>query len=765
MQTQSESGEIVGSTVADILDLRVRPFLPPQNPLPFFVHVSPLQAFERFEFFEGLRLASELYSIPLSILQIDKGYEAPQDTISALALEWVEKNDFAGEASDSSLDSPEDYKTELFFQSSYRVRQFEDLLIPFISSYLDQGQALWPAPWRNQTLCVAFLSYLKFHPLRKKISFQLPKDLWQEITDLTAANCANLDQWSSYWLYLLFKLKGWSGILQAFELSSEFKPVGFKANLAEWLYILLKVDKALGASRPLTKKKKIIKFESVRFIKTKEWESIFATKKLFNLANPPQEESKVQVFFCMDDREEGLRRHVEQINPNLSTFGIPGHYYLAMSFKKAGSQILTKQCPPPVSPIFAMQEEEIKPSAPPSEALSPFLRVLEQISSSLGLALLSLFGRFLKILNPPLVTRMRRFLSSPIPKETRLREVEMAGVSLAQKIEATWSVLALCGWRPSQSKLLIFLGHQSTTSNNPFNQAYGCGACSGNSARPNVRVILNWANDKDVRLGLEKKGLRLPDSLTVVGGVHDTCTDTIQWLKPEGDYPFSSEQIQIWETIKADFETALARNASERLPIFPDSDDSTYEAARELVEERAYDLAQPRPEYGHTNVASAVMGPRTLTRGAGFNRQSFLISYDCRHDKDGSSLLTILQNTLPVCLNISMDYFCSAIAPQHFGAGSKLPVNVTGLLGIMSGSKSDLRVGLPLQTTDRHNCRRLTFWVEAHWEHLERALLRMDRIHQGVQNAWLKLIWIEPESGKMFWIKKLAPLEKIELPK
>jgi uncharacterized protein YbcC (UPF0753/DUF2309 family) len=44
---------------------------------------------------------------------------------------------------------------------------------------------------------------------------------------------------------------------------------------------------------------------------------------------------------------------------------------------------------------------------------------------------------------------------------------------------------------------------------------------------------------------------------------------------------------------------------------------------------------------------------------------------------------------------------------RRYGCGTKLPHNVTSLLGVMDGAQSDLRTGLPWQMVEIHEPTRL----------------------------------------------------------
>ena len=52
---------------------------------------------------------------------------------------------------------------------------------------------------------------------------------------------------------------------------------------------------------------------------------------------------------------------------------------------------------------------------------------------------------------------------------------------------------------------------------------------------------------------------------------------------------------------------------------------------------------------------------------------------------------------------INLEYFFSSVDNEVYGCGTKLPHNVTGLLGVMNGHQGDLRTGLPLQMVELHD--------------------------------------------------------------
>ncbi len=104
---------------------------------------------------------------------------------------------------------------------------------------------------------------------------------------------------------------------------------------------------------------------------------------------------------------------------------------------------------------------------------------------------------------------------------------------------------------------------------------------------------------------------------------------------------------------------------------------------------------------------------------------------------------------VPVCAGISLEYYFSFVDNDRYGCGTKLPHNVTGLVGVMDGHASDLRTGLPWQMVEIHEPVRMLFVIETTPERLMKVMNASASLKQLVENRWIRVATIDPESGRV----------------
>jgi uncharacterized protein len=778
---------------------KLKHYLPAQAPLKDFIHHNTLHAFQHENFEKALNEASTLfgYRVSLSLHEYRQLFKAGK--ISEKILDRVlheNKGEKAQEWKIKVMNSPlssqqqvrigelrKNWKTVYNYDLELDV---QPLLFRLLCSFLDQGVSIWnyPVPHKSFLDSVRELQKNSFSGLfSSKRCMQWLLDKNTSIEQLLHILVGDASLFEQYLFDQQFSHQGWSGMASVLEKQPESLLDKRKIHLKELVIIelLLEIealDKKFNQNwaplatrlnaypKPLFSKVDMNEFMELHLLWQNAFEWTYYDEVLAGLheeSKKPIEkkETSFQAMFCIDDRECSLRRYVEQFDPNCETFGTPGFFGVEFYYQPEHGKFYTKLCPAPMYPNHLIKEVERRSKRKQEAHFTKHSHNLFTgwlITQTLGFW--SAFKLFLNVFRPsisPASTSSFRHMDkyANLTYQNYNPEFRQDGMQIGFTVDEmatrVENLLRGIGLIQNFAKIIYVVGHGASSANNTHYAGYDCGACSGRPGSVNARVFSYMANHPKVRLKLEEKGISIPKDTHFFGALHDTTRDEIEFFD-EASLPW----LSIDEHLKHHFifKKALAHNARERARRF-DSVNPKWSLRRinNKVQLRSVSLFEPRPELNHATNSLCIVGRRSLTKHLFLDRRAFLNSHNYRLDPDGKHLLNILKAVAPVCGGINLEYYFSRVDNQKLGAGSKLPHNVMGLIGVANGIDGDLRTGLPLQMIELHDPIRLLVVVEHYPDVLLDVIKRDSVAYEWFKNTWIHLAVIHPDSGDILVFK------------
>lgn len=464
----------------------------------------------------------------------------------------------------------------------------------------------------------------------------------------------------------------------------------------------------------------------------------------------PNGNPRVQMVFCIDVRSEMIRRHLERTDPGIQTIGFAGFFGLAFDFHRVGESQTGHRLPVLLKPAFQVEEASPKPEA----AGASFLRSLRKNS-------LSSFT-YVELLGATYVEKMFQELWSSLNGQIRgdqvpnrfasqkgsldhRRLMSSAGqiLSTADLVPRVAGVLRHMGLTSGFAEQVWIVGHGSATKNNAFGSSLDCGACGGHAGDVNARLLVSLLNDAAIRQGLRDQKIEIPAKTLFIAAVHETVTDEI--------YPLEVSELPR----AAQYAVGEVR---ELLGIASGTTRQERQKARSGVLDpnskvRSQNWSEVRPEWGLAGNACFIVAPRVRTSQINLSSRSFLHDYDWRKDAEsGYQTLELIMTAPMVVTNwINLQYYASTVAPNVYGAGNKILHNLTNECGVVEGNGGDLRVGLPIQSVHDgerfvHDPLRLTVFIEAPQEEIEKIIRKHQVVRELIENEWLHLVQIDSQS-------------------
>ena len=479
----------------------------------------------------------------------------------------------------------------------------------------------------------------------------------------------------------------------------------------------------------------------------------------------------LQAAFCIDVRSEVYRRALETAYPGVETSGFAGFFGFPIEFVPIGRLRGGAQCPVLLRPAFVVCEA-VGGAAEEEEAEVLGLRLLRRrvakawkafklsaVSSftyveTVGLLFAAKtigdsagFTRTVKDPNTDGLSRDARQRVGP-RLAPRLVGGRMTGFDAEQRVAMAEAVLRSMSLTEDFARIVLLAGHGSTTANNPHASGLDCGACGGHTGEANARVAAAILNDRAVRIGLNSRGIGIPEDTWFLGALHDTTTDEVR-LYDLADVPSSHQEDVTHLQGRLAAASALAR--SERATLLGIAGSSNID--RRVVA-RSRDWSQVRPEWGLAGNAAFIAAPRVRTRGIDLGGRAFLHEYDYRKDAGFGVLELIMTAPMVVASWINLQYYGSTVNNRTFGSGNKTLHNVVGQLGVLEGNSGDLQVGLPWQSVHDgkrfvHEPMRLNVVIEAPRSEIDRVVARHASVRELVDNGWVHLFAIENQGQEI----------------
>ncbi|MBK7182470.1 MAG: DUF2309 domain-containing protein [Bacteroidetes bacterium] len=788
-------------------------YLPSQTPLKDFIHHNSLHAFQNQKFYDALFNASTIfgYQVTLELKDFRKLYQIGRINTNVLDRIIIDKkgveelatwknnllNKSYNESKNARVGSLRtNWKTHYNIDLDTKV---QPLLFRILTSYFDQGISLWNFPIDKKGFLPSIKALEKnsFSSIFKnKRAKELLYSERLQIKGLLKIIVGDERYFEQYLFDQQFSHRGWSGMVATIEAQPKTLLDERNISLQELiiLELLLEIDaldSRLGAKwKPLSE---ITKVEPVNLFKPYENTELNEVFKLWQDAfewsyydevlsgisydkkkpTSTKTQTSFQALFCIDERECSLRRHIEHIDSNCETLGTPGFFGVEFFFQPQDGKFYDKLCPAPVTPNYLIKEYDVQEKRK-HELLytNNTHKLIPGLISSFTLGIWSGIQLLLTVFRPkmsPAISNAFAHMhkSSKLTIENKHVDDKENGLQIGYTIEEMTNrvegQLRGIGLTKNFAPLIYSIAHGSSSANNPHHGAHDCGACSGRPGSVNARVFSFMANHPKVRTVLNERGITIPNETQFIGGLHDTAADEIEYYDEE---ILNVENKKLHQLNKLAFEKALDLNAKERTRRFASIDTKqSLTKTREAIKDRSVTLFEPRPELGHGTNTLCIVGQRELTKGLFLDRRAFLNSYDYKTDPEGKLLIGIMKPLGPVCGGINLEYYFSRVDNHKLGAGTKLPHNVMGLIGVANSCDGDLRPGLPVQMIEVHDPVRLLIIVEHFPGIVLNTIQSTPEMYEWFINEWVHLIAIDPETNKFHYFKngtfeEYIPIEK-----
>jgi uncharacterized protein YbcC (UPF0753/DUF2309 family) len=373
-------------------------FLPSQQALKDFIHHNSLHAFQHMKFYDAIFKASKIFGfqVHLQLGEYREMYKTGRIRRDVLQMviankkgreavaDWKQK--LIGKDYDT-INHPRIGQLRKYWKDIYHLdldNKVHPLLFRILCAFLDQGIAVQDFPIANESFTESikkleensFTSFFKTKAVKQKF---LSGNY--SMTELLKNIVGKEEYFEQYLFDQQFAHHGWSGFASAVEDNPQTlldKKLITLKELVEF-ELLMELDALnynLGKNwKPLTQHiteppldlfAGVSKTEFAEVIElwqdAFEWSYYDSVLKGITIASPKAltNDKTFQAIFCIDEREDSIRRHIEAVDRKSETFGAPGFFGVEFYFQQEGSKFYDKLCPAPVTPKYLIKEYNAK---------------------------------------------------------------------------------------------------------------------------------------------------------------------------------------------------------------------------------------------------------------------------------------------------------------------------------------------------------------------------------------------------------------------
>lgn len=678
----------------------------------------------------------------------------------------------------------------------------------FAAAYFDQGQAIWPMPWQDEPLYDAWRHFAEIDLTPRMVALRgvraavaaLPARPIDTIALVLQKLAIPQDMVEDYLLATLMSIGGWASWARYLRWEKELvggqedSIVALLAIRIAWELLLLNAKqtpqlwKAWQQALQQYSERRTQGDMQLSFALQAAFERSYQKKIISELTHTapflsqsPLGRPSVQAAFCIDVRSEVFRRAFETVSSSVQTMGYAGFFGASMEFVPLGASKARNHLPVLLTPSWQGHQHIHGASA---QELGKVIRYRQRylhradnwkafknspsscfsFVESTGLLygpklLRDSFGWSRPVAHPATKGMPSKFIKRLVPsleaiaheqKITHTRqntECPIIGIPDADRGAKAESILKSMSMTSNFARLILLVGHGSSTVNNPHASGLDCGACAGQTGENSARLTAALLNEPQVRQELARKGICIPADTWFVGALHDTTIDEVTLFDIEdleSTHGQDLQQLRQWFT-KAGQLARMERSALLGIR------NSSPDVVDTLIKERSRDWSQVYPEWGLAGNAAFIAAPRSRTRGINLSGRAFLHDYEWRED-EGYSVLDLIMTAPMVVANwINMQYYGSVVDNKRFGSGNKVLHNIVGgFIGVLEGNGGDLRVGLPLQSLNDgerwiHEPLRLNVFLEAPKSEIDRIVAKHELVRELAENRWLYLFQIDDD--------------------